>query len=134
MIGVWTAHLDMRLRALWAEGMSAARIGQVLGRGKNAVVGRAHRLNLEKRPSPIRYTGAKPLPPKRRRPELPSSVGPLTRGWERGGAVAGCQWIEGEAVGGVKCGAAVLPGTAWCAAHRARVYQPVERPAQKKEG
>lgn len=130
-VNAWTPALDARLRALWAEGLTGGRIAKEIGRTKNSVLGRAHRLGLEKRPSPIRH-GAAPAP-KRPKSELPSSVGPLTRGWERGGRVDGCQWIEGDAVGGVKCGAAVLPGTAWCPEHRARVYQPVEKPAQKKE-
>lgn len=42
-----------RLRALWAEGHSTAEIGRRLGMTKNAIVGKAKRLNLPARPSPI---------------------------------------------------------------------------------
>ena len=41
------------LRALWDEGHSTAEIGWRMGLSKNAVVGKAHRLNLRARPSPI---------------------------------------------------------------------------------
>lgn len=50
----WTAEAIERLRALWAEGHSTAEIGRRMGISKNAVVGKAHRLNLSARPSPIR--------------------------------------------------------------------------------
>jgi len=50
----WSAEAIERLRALWAEGHSTAEIGRRMGISKNAVVGKAHRLNLPARPSPIR--------------------------------------------------------------------------------
>jgi GcrA cell cycle regulator len=50
----WTAEAIERLRALWAEGHSTAEIGRRMGVSKNAVVGKAHRLNLSARPSRIR--------------------------------------------------------------------------------
>ncbi|MEO3472592.1 GcrA family cell cycle regulator [Roseomonas sp. CAU 1739] len=50
----WTAEAIERLKALWAEGHSTAEIGRRMGISKNAVVGKAHRLNLPARPSPIR--------------------------------------------------------------------------------
>ncbi len=61
----WTAEAIEALRALWAEGHSTAEIGRRMGISKNAVVGKAHRLNLPARPSPIRReaeaaSGARP--------------------------------------------------------------------------
>jgi GcrA cell cycle regulator len=50
----WTTEAIERLKALWAEGHSTAEIGRRMGISKNAVVGKAHRLNLSARPSPIR--------------------------------------------------------------------------------
>jgi GcrA cell cycle regulator len=70
----WTEELIARLRALWDEGHSTAEIGRGLGISKNAVVGKAHRLNLPARPSPIRREpGAEPPRPRRvaRGPTLP---------------------------------------------------------------
>jgi GcrA cell cycle regulator len=50
----WTEAVIAELRRLWAEGLSTAEIGRRLGVSKNAVVGKAHRLGLDPRPSPIR--------------------------------------------------------------------------------
>jgi len=49
----WSAEAIEMLRALWAEGHSTAEIGRRMGISKNAVVGKAHRLHLPARPSPI---------------------------------------------------------------------------------
>jgi GcrA cell cycle regulator len=53
----WSEEIIDRLKALWAEGLSTAEIGRRMGISKNAVVGKAHRLNLPARPSPIRRGG-----------------------------------------------------------------------------
>jgi GcrA cell cycle regulator len=50
----WTSEAIEALRGFWAEGHSTAEIGRRMGISKNAVVGKAHRLNLPPRPSPIR--------------------------------------------------------------------------------
>jgi GcrA cell cycle regulator len=50
----WSEEIIAQLRALWAEGHSTAEIGRRLGVTKNAIVGKAHRLDLAARPSPIR--------------------------------------------------------------------------------
>ncbi|MCB8879148.1 GcrA cell cycle regulator [Acidisoma cellulosilytica] len=50
----WNETIIAELRTLWAEGLSTAEIGRRLGISKNAVVGKAHRLDLSPRPSPIR--------------------------------------------------------------------------------
>lgn len=49
----WPASRRARLRRLWAHGHSAAEIGRRLGVTKNAVIGKASRMNLPGRPSPI---------------------------------------------------------------------------------
>ena len=54
----WAEETIVRLRALWDEGHSTAEIGRRLGVSKNAVVGKAHRLDLPARPSPIRRDGS----------------------------------------------------------------------------
>ena len=50
----WNDEAIARLRVLWDEGHSTAEIGRRMSVSKNAVVGKAHRLNLPARPSPIR--------------------------------------------------------------------------------
>lgn len=57
----WTAEKIEQLNKLWSEGMSITEIGKILGMTRNAVVGKAHRLSLAKRPSPIaRAPGPRP--------------------------------------------------------------------------
>lgn len=47
------------LRELWTKGLSASQIAvQLGGVSRNAVIGKAHRLGLESRPSPIRGGGS----------------------------------------------------------------------------
>ncbi|MBX9751455.1 MAG: GcrA family cell cycle regulator [Roseococcus sp.] len=68
----WTEEAIDRLRAFWAEGHSTAEIGRRMGISKNAVVGKAHRLDLPARPSPIRRDPTAPRPVATgRRPTLP---------------------------------------------------------------
>lgn len=55
----WTDEKITALRELWASGMPTAEIGRELKVSKSAVVGKAHRLGLDTRPSPI----AAPLDP-----------------------------------------------------------------------
>jgi GcrA cell cycle regulator len=82
----WAEETITRLRMLWDEGLSTAEIGRRLGVTKNAVVGKAHRLDLPARPSPIRRDGAGPAAPRRTAPRrvagptLPplSSTSPIT--------------------------------------------------------
>jgi len=50
----WNEETIARLRQLWQDGHSTAEIGRRMGITKNAVVGKAHRLVLPARPSPIR--------------------------------------------------------------------------------
>ena len=86
----WSAEAIETLKALWAEGHSTAEIGRRMGVSKNAIVGKAHRLALPARPSPIRRDGvsqpitsgralftppAQPAP-QARPPEAPEAVAP----------------------------------------------------------
>jgi GcrA cell cycle regulator len=79
----WTEEAIAKLRTLWAEGHSTAEIGRRLNISKNAVVGKAHRLNLPPRPSPIRRhegeSAPRPSAPKRAQgptlPPLSASMG-----------------------------------------------------------
>ena len=64
----WLDAATQRLRVLWAEGMGTREIGDELGVGKNAVIGKARRLGLAPRPSPLGVHPGQPLPPPRPRP------------------------------------------------------------------
>jgi GcrA cell cycle regulator len=50
----WSEETVAQLSALWADGLSTAEIGRRIGISQNAVVGKAHRIGLTPRPSPIR--------------------------------------------------------------------------------
>ena len=63
----WTDVAKARLRNLWQEGLSTAEIGRRLNVSKNSVIGQAHRLDLPKRPYPIKYSDGQ----KRRRTSAP---------------------------------------------------------------
>lgn len=65
----WSAERDARLRELWASELSSAEIALRLGVSKNATIGRAHRMHLPGRPSPIRRKGD-PKPAIRRAPAI----------------------------------------------------------------
>ena len=67
----WDSGNVGRLRDLWDQGLPTAQIGKLLGFTKNAVVGKAHRIGLERRPSPIRRTAVKPDRKKARSPVMP---------------------------------------------------------------
>ena len=67
----WNDDNVSRLKDLWDQGLPTAQIGKLLGFTKNAVVGKAHRIGLERRPSPIRRTSAKPDRKKARSPVMP---------------------------------------------------------------
>ena len=67
----WNEANVARLKELWDQGLPTAQIGKLLGFTKNAVVGKAHRIGLERRPSPIRRTAVKPDRKKARSPIVP---------------------------------------------------------------
>jgi GcrA cell cycle regulator len=54
MTSDWTDEQNKKLIELWNRGLATSEIGRLLGTTKNAVVGKAHRLGLKKRQSPIK--------------------------------------------------------------------------------
>lgn len=66
----WTDERDAQLRALWDDGKTTLEIGRRMNTTKNAVIGRAHRLRLTPRVSPIKMEkSAKPRAPSSARPK-----------------------------------------------------------------
>lgn len=63
----WTEQRIEMLRRLWGQGQTASQIAVALGGvTRNAVIGKAHRLGLTGRPSPIKRDAAGGDAPKRR--------------------------------------------------------------------
>ena len=105
MESIWTSELIQNLSQLWDEGHSTAEIGRRLGISKNAVVGKAHRLALTPRPSPLKR------PPVRHTPT--ATVGSGSCSWPSG--------HPGEKDFGF-CGKRPMAGKPYCAEHAAMAY------------
>lgn len=57
---IWSDPVIIELRSMWTEGVATSEMGRRLGVSKNAIVGKAHRMELDPRPSPIRRDPSKP--------------------------------------------------------------------------
>ena len=72
----WTDDRIETLRTMWEKGMTASQIAEALGEvSRNAVIGKAHRLGLQSRPSPVKANDAEAAPapaPKRAEPSRPA--------------------------------------------------------------
>ena len=139
----WNEETIARIRALWAEGHTTAEIGRRMGISKNAVVGKAHRLNLPARPSPIRRTpGEKRSAPRQTVRRVTGPTLPMLASMERQplkapvvlrpvpvqprpvGRVSSCCWPLGEP--GTPefhfCGDPTVPAKPYCEEHVAVAY------------
>ena len=113
MESVWTQERVDQLGQLWRQGLSTAEIGRRLGLTKNAVVGKAHRLSLEPRPSPLK------TPPRRRIVVTKHEASGPTCSWPIG--------HPGEK-GFHFCSEKPMAGKPYCTAHAALAYiRPKER-------
>ena len=116
MTETWTPEREERLRELWAAGKTATEIAAAIGDPvtRNAVIGKAHRLGLEGRDSPIRREPqiGRTDEAGRRRDIL---LGDVDRD--------GCRFATGahERLH-LFCNAPSIPGQSWCEEHRARVF------------
>jgi GcrA cell cycle regulator len=147
---MWTDERVAELKRLWEQGLSASQIAAALGGiTRNAVIGKAHRLGLAARPSPIKGPGqprvpgvprvrvarvrpksamrpdrlARPpqreLPP---RPAMPAEP-PRPRVFNPNGPA--CQWPIGEPGhdGFHFCEAPAVQGKPYCEYHCAAAYR-----------
>jgi GcrA cell cycle regulator len=77
----WTDERIDRLKQYWSKGMTASQIADELGGvSRNAVIGKAHRLGLQSRPSPVKPNEPAPAAAPAARPavqaETPAPVAP----------------------------------------------------------
>ena len=142
----WTNERVEELRRLWGQGQTASRIADLMGGvTRNAVIGKAHRLGLRGRPSPIRRdeNGAHARPAPRvsvppaapvkaelppvdvsRTPAIPPPA-PSQPKMAQGGGGRTCSWPVGDPKqpGFHFCGGEAVPGRPYCAAHCGMAYQ-----------
>ena len=138
----WTPEARQRLAELWASDLSAGKIAELMNTSKNAIVGKAHRMNLPPRPSPI---GPKnPDSKTARRHEAwerqrqsrqvveqivavrPVDAPPAKPVVQRKRT---CLYTWGNPGEYVCCEATAVPGSLWCSEHRERcvvTLKPVE--------
>lgn len=119
----WTEDRINILRALWKEGLTASKIAVRLGEGvtRNAVIGKAHRLGLASRPSPLKTDTTK-AKPAQKKPPPPAERSKITllQLTERM-----CKWPighPGEADFHF-CGHLSTAGQPYCPHHAAMAYQ-----------
>ena len=106
----WTEAEEALLRELWADGVTAGGIAKKLAnRSRNAVIGKAHRLCLAARVSPIEV------------PEV--AMRPVN--WSRNR----CKWIDGEPTANPTFCGKHTDGGSWCKDHYKRVFRKPEEKA-----
>ena len=119
----WTDDRIETLRKLWDDGLSASQIAKELGEGvtRNAVIGKAHRLGLKSRPSPVKTDkDKKKAPTKRAVKKDAKKLVTLLDLTDRM-----CKWPIGHP-GDADfhfCGKNAEPGMPYCAGHCAEAYQ-----------
>ena len=115
----WTEERLEKLQKLWDLGLSISQIGEQLGVTRNAVAGKAHRLKLPKRQSPISKTERQKNKTVKQR-DLPLRLVLRDIKWSR----SKCVWPSGDpkTVEFNFCGAPIVPGKPYCSKHCELAY------------
>jgi GcrA cell cycle regulator len=135
---LWNDEKIGKLKKLWQEGLTTGEIGKRLGVSKNAVVGKAHRLGLKGRPSPIKRpeagiapaAAATSAPPAAPAPKKePVKIFTLTDL-----SHSTCRWPIGDPKHEDFrfCGKAVYPGKPYCLDHCAQAYVGSNKPRSEE--
>ena len=121
---VWNDEKLNKLKSLWDMGLPITKIGLELGVSRNAIAGKAHRLGLPKRNSPISKSGD---PRKNQNKadtqtdkELPLKLLLRDVEWSRNR----CCWPIGDPKlpGFSFCGTSIVPGRPYCEEHSILAY------------
>lgn len=81
----WTDERIDQLKTMWTKGMTASQIAEELGGvSRNAVIGKAHRLGLQSRPSPVKAndgeeSARKPAAPRAKPAPAAAPVTPVAK-------------------------------------------------------
>ena len=121
---VWNEKKLNKLRSLWDKGLPITKIGLELGVSRNAIAGKAHRLGLPKRNSPISKSGD---PRKNENKadikidkDLPLKLLLRDVEWSRNR----CCWplCDPKLPGFSFCGTSIIPGRPYCEEHSKLAY------------
>ena len=140
MISFWTQTKEKILKAMWGKGSSAREIGDKVGATKNAVIGKARRLELETRIPENFVTKTKKAPVKKVAPPPPPPSRPPTPGVKylsRGNAsdllmslsADNCRWPDGHPSGDdlTFCAGKKQGSSPYCKIHSEIAYAPAVR-------
>ncbi len=137
----WTDERVTLLKQLWGEGKTAAEIAKVLGDGvtRNAVIGKAHRLKLSGRASPIQQNKKTKATQTREKSVLQDNSKGASFAAEKAPRSGGvkmadlkdrmCRWPIGDPrdKNFVFCGEEAMPGLPYCEEHAKLAYQTTTR-------
>ena len=121
---VWDEEKLNKLKKLWDEGLPITKIGIEIGVSRNAIAGKAHRLGLPKRNSPISKSGDprknQEISPKNTTQQLPLKIMLREVEWSRNR----CCWPIGDPKlpGFSFCGTSIIPGRPYCEEHSNLAY------------
>ena len=120
---VWDEDKLNKLKKLWDEGLPITKIGNEIGVSRNAIAGKAHRMGLPKRNSPISKSGD----PRKNQvvnaensKQLPLKILLREVEWSRNR----CCWPIGDPKlpGFYFCGTSIVPGRPYCEEHSNLAY------------
>ena len=121
---VWDDDKLNKLRKLWDDGLPITKIGNEIGVSRNAIAGKAHRMGLPKRNSPISKSGDPRKNQQSNSSEnskaLPLKIMLRDVEWSRNR----CCWPIGDPKlpGFSFCGTAIIPGRPYCEEHSHLAY------------
>ena len=137
----WTEDRVEKLRELWDKGLSASQIAKELAEGvtRNAVIGKAHRMGLASRPSPVKSDPAKRAAASAKKKAAPKKE-PAKAAAPINGKISildltesMCKWPIGHP--GEEnfhfCGKPSQPTFPYCASHCVEAYQ-VQQPRRTR--
>jgi GcrA cell cycle regulator len=122
----WTDERIDRLKELWSQGKTASHIADELGGvSRNAVIGKAHRLGLQSRPSPVKPNEPAPKAKARARDKAEAAAAPPER--KPAAEAPPAPWEEDDEAEDVSPAAAAQPEEASAEPAAPAAPQPVVR-------
>jgi len=120
----WNDAKLKELEDLWKQGHPISKIGEILGVSRNSVAGKAHRMGLPKRTSPISSVKKESLSFEKNietsNINLPLKIKLRSVQWSR----TKCCWPEGDPKQNKFkfCGKDIFPGRPYCDKHSLLAY------------